>query len=149
LGLREEISDQVKALQVDERFLQRCEEFYGKGYKDWHILGAIFNFMLNHKLREMGNTLRTKEEFEKSKQVPKQLRGIVLPVEKFLTTEMEFMFTNHAMTCLGRYGFEERAGVGLASAPVIKFLRERMRHFDLDIPHPPMFGRPPSGWPEV
>jgi hypothetical protein len=71
----------------------------------------------------------------------------VYPVEDFLTAELDFMFINHAITCLQPYGFEDR-GVRLATAPVIKFLRERMKHFDLDIPHSPMFGRPPAGWPK-
>ncbi len=148
LGLRDNISEQVKALQADERFLRRCAEFYSNGFKDWHILGAIFNLMLNKKLREMGNTLRSKDELEASKQIPKQLRGMVYPVDAFLTSEMDFMFTNHALTCLMGYGFKERRGVGLSSEPVIKFLRERMCHFDLDIPHPPMFGQPPNNWPD-
>jgi hypothetical protein len=146
LGLREEISEQVKPLQADERFLKRCEEFYGNGYKDWHILAAVLNLMLNQKLRDTGNTLRTREEFERSKQLPNQLRGSVYPVELFLTEELDFMFVNHALTCLRRHGFEER-GFGLSTKPAIKFLRERMRHFDLDIPHPPMFGLPPNDWP--
>jgi hypothetical protein len=146
-ALQDEIADQVEALQQDERFLHRCEEFYNKGYKDWHILCAIYNLMIHTRLRELGNTLRTKGEREASKQVPKQLRGVVYPVEEFLASEMDFMFINHALTCLKQYGFEDR-GVPLASEPVMKFLRERMRHFDLDIPHAPMFARPPNTWPK-
>jgi hypothetical protein len=29
------------------------------------------------------------------------------------------------------------------------FLRDRMHHYDLDLPHRPLFGTPPGDWPEV
>jgi hypothetical protein len=38
--MREDIADQVKLLQLDERFLNRCAGFYEAGYKDWHIRGG-------------------------------------------------------------------------------------------------------------
>ena len=147
LGMREDIADQVKLLQADECFLVRCDEFYKAGYEDWHILAAIFNFMLHLKNQEIGNLLKTREDRERSKETPKLLKGSQYPVEKFLATEMEMHFTVHALTCLMRYGFEPLVPA-IASEPVIKFLRERMRHFDLDIPHSPMFARPPGDWPE-
>ncbi len=148
IGVKEEIADQVQSLQRDERFLARCEGFYKQGYKDWHILSAILNLMLHLRGKELKLDLHRREDAERMKKVPNELRGRVYPTEAFLTSELEFMFVNHALTCLRRYGFEER-GVGLRSEPVIKFLRERMKHFDLDTPHPPMFGQPPNDWPKV
>jgi hypothetical protein len=145
LGVREKIADQVSLLQSDERFLARSEDFYKDGYKDWHILAAIINFMVHLKHQELGNFLRTKEDRARSKDTVNLLKGTQYPVEKFLTKEIEMHFTAHAMTCLSRYGFEPRAS--LSSNSTIKFLRERMRHFDLDIPHTPMFGHPPGDWP--
>jgi hypothetical protein len=98
--MREDIADQVKLLQADERFLVRCDEFYKAGYKDWHILTAIFNFMLHLKNQEIDNLLKTREDRERSKETPKLLKGSQYPVEKFLATEMEMHFTVHALTCL-------------------------------------------------
>ena len=103
--------------------------------------------MIQIRQKELGNPLRTKQEMEQFKREAKELRGRVYPAEEFLTSEMDFMFVVHALTCLNRMGFEERAG--LQSEPVMKFLRERMRHFDLDIPHSPMFGNPPNDWPKL
>jgi len=146
--MRDNIAEQVRVLQTDERFLDRCEGFYQSGYKDWHILAAIFNLMLHLKNQELGNSLRTREDWERSKQTMKQLKGTLYPADKFLTKDMEFHFTGHALTCILPYGFENRVPA-ISSENVIKFLRERMRHFDLDIPHTPMFGRPPGDWPKL
>ena len=133
---------------MDEEFLLRCEGYYGKGYKDWHILGAIVNVMSNKRLQQVGNKLRTKEELEMWQNISDQLAGLVYPTEEFVAAEMDIMFTAHAISCLKRYGFEYR-GAGLVPESIMNFLRHRMRHFDLDIPHPPMFGRPPNDWPRA
>lgn len=147
LGMQEDITEQVKLLQADGRFLTRCEAFYQKGYKDWHILAAIFNLMVYIFQRELGCKFRSQKEIEHFKTAAKQLKGQVYPVEEFLKPGLDFMFVTHAMTCLNRMGFEERAW--LKTEPAMKFLRERMRHFDLDIPHPPMFANPPNDWPKL
>ncbi len=147
LGMQEDITEQVKVLQADGRFLARCQVFYKKGYKDWHILAAILNRMLYILQRELGCQFRSKKEIEQFKDLPKQLKGKIYPVEEFLTPALDFMFVTHALTCLSRMGFEERAW--LKTEPAMRFLRERMRHFDLDVPHPPMFGKPANGWPKL
>jgi hypothetical protein len=146
LGMKEDIAEQVKTLQAEPRFLKRCEAFYAKGYKDWHILAAIYNLMIQIHLRALGNRLTTNADIARSKDSAKAICGKTFAPESFLTPELDFMFELHAMTCLKRLGFETRTGV--ETGPVIKFLRERMRHFDLDVPHLPMFGNPPGNWPE-
>src|SRR4051812_21162242 len=92
LGMKDEIADQVNALQRDERFLSRCGEFYTRGYKDWHILSAILNLMLQLRCRELKLNLNKREDAERMKKVPKELRGRVYPTESFLTNELDFMF---------------------------------------------------------
>ena len=68
------------------------------------------------------------------------------PAADFSGQEFEMHFRGHAITCLQAYGFEYR-NRRMNDQAVEKFLRERMRDFVLDIPHAPMFGRPPGDWP--
>ena len=56
--------------------------------------------MLKEKLRETRNPLRTREDIEMSKQISKEFRGVVYPLEMFLVSEMDFMFTVHALSKL-------------------------------------------------
>jgi hypothetical protein len=148
IGMRPEIFEQVKALQADERFLTRCEGYYAHGYKDWHILSAIYNLMMRCLQENSELDLRRREHaLQFQKEAVERIRGLVLPIEKFLTSQLDEMFEVHAMTCLARQGFELRGPISGVSA--IKFLRDRMRHFELDVPHPQMFVRPPGEWPDL
>jgi hypothetical protein len=51
------------------------------------------------------------------------------------------------LNCLMTYGFECRRS-DYSPEAVRRFLRTRMRHYDLDLPHNPLFGKPPGDWPE-
>ena len=48
---REKISEQVLVLQQSEQFRARCRNYYARGYKDWMLLLAIYNYMLNLQLK--------------------------------------------------------------------------------------------------
>lgn len=138
---------QLRALQADQAFLDRCATYYQQGYKDWHILSAIINFMGNRETRRLGLDLRKPQDRERSRFLYEELKDVVIPPHEFDGPGFKFAFEMHALTCLTVYGFEER--IGIMTDTALKFLRERMRHFDLDIPHKPMFGRPPADWPDL
>lgn len=146
--LRKVITAQVQALQADDDFIAAAQTFYAAGYKDWHILSAVANLMINRRIRELGLDLETRHGQEQSKDVGRSLTGVVYPAKAFIGKELSLAFQGHALTCMRRYGFESR-GIGMNAFVVEKFLRERMRHFELDIPHAPMFGRPPNDWPVI
>jgi hypothetical protein len=139
---------QVEVLQADDRFLDRCQKRYTDGYKDWHILSAIYNTLLTLESRRRGFDLRTQEGREAHKNLSKETFATTFPPEEFDGPEWEFAFKMHAITCLGTYGFEQRTRA-ISPDAIVAFLRDRMRHFELDIPHKPMFGRPPADWPDV
>lgn len=136
---------QVAALQKDEGFLNRCTHYYERGYKDWHILAAVLNHMLNREAqrRKLG---WTPEGIKSRQALMDELSRILLPPDEFVGRDFEAQFSLHAVACLEPYGFQCR-NPRLGHKAVEKFLRERMRHYELDIPHAPMFGRPPGNWP--
>jgi hypothetical protein len=138
---------QMRALQVDERFLSQCADHYSRGYKDWHIIGAISNLMMNMEARRRGIEMHPKNETRVCA-VTEELKSVVFPVDFFLGQKLEFYYTLHLFTCMKQWGFESR-GLGYDAKAVEKFMRERMKHFDIDIEHAPMFGRPPAWWPRL
>jgi hypothetical protein len=145
IGLKTRIAPQVSLLQKDEGFLARCVAYYERGYRDWHILAAILNYMLNREAQRRGlGWLR--EDVSRRQKLIDELPNVLLPAAEFSGKQFEIHFSGHAMTCLQAYGFECR-NRRVNDATIEKFLRQRMRHFDLDIAHPPMFGRPPGDWP--
>lgn len=48
------LPNQVKELQQYEAFRRQCKGHYARGYKDWIILGAIYNLVLNWRAEELG-----------------------------------------------------------------------------------------------
>jgi hypothetical protein len=145
IGLKTRIALQVALLQKDDGFLARCVEYYDRGYKDWHILAAVLNYMLNREAQRRGFGWLP-EDVSRRKRLINELSNVTLPAEEFSGREFEVHFSGHAMTCLQAYGFDCR-NRRINDATIEKFLRYRMRHFDLDIPHLPMFARPPGDWP--
>jgi len=148
-GMRKPLDAQVKSLQKDEGFLLQCDILYANGYKDWHILSAIYNLMFAAESGRLGIDPRNSEGRRAQMALGKDfLEGVVLPSCLFSGPEWDRCFQMHAFTCLQTYGFEIR-NPRLDTAAILRFMRVRLRHFDLDIPHLPIFGRPPAVWPEV
>lgn len=146
---RQKIVNQVRALQQDELFRKKCQSYYENGYKDWVILTAILNCMLNWKAKEVGLTISSEEDPKRFLELQQTLQDTVYPPLRFLGTEFDFQIrVMHPTTALKTYGFELRRR-DFKPEVVEKFLRERMKHFDFDLPHKPLFGEPPGDWPEI
>jgi hypothetical protein len=139
---------QLAILRGDKGFLERCARLYGDGYKDWHILSAVFNHLIRLEANRREIDLGTKEGQTAYKRLADEVKNVTFPASAFDGPEWEFAFTMHAITCLATYGFEQRT-VAMRPQLAVDFLRERMRHFDLDIAHAPMFAQPPGDWPDV
>lgn len=146
LGLKGKFDVQLAVLRSDEDFLRRCEKLYSDGYKDWHILSAIFNRLLMLEGRKRGIDLATVDGRNAQVALLKESFTCVFPPAEFDGPEWDMCFKMHALTCLHTYGFEERTRTVKPDA-IVKFLRDRMRHFELDIPHAPMFSGADVRWP--
>lgn len=147
-AFHEKILHQVEILQKDKRFREKCQTFYQKGYKDWVILGAVFNCMLNWKGSELGLGLPAPGDQDNVLKLETLVGKTIYPADRFLGKDMDLQIQMHSLFVLPSYGFSARRRV-FEPEVVEKFLRERMRHFDFDLSHPPLFGVPPGGWPKT
>ena len=147
-GMKGMFSAQLAALQSDDNFLRRCETHYQEGYKDWHILSAILNYMIQMESESRKINLATASGQLASQKLSYELKDVVFSPDLFDGPTWKNAFDMHIMPCLITYGFEPRGSM-VDLVALTKFLRDRMRHFEHDIPHPPMFGRPPAPWPKI
>lgn len=148
VGMKGKFDGQLAVLQTDDAFLSRCEKLYADGYKDWHILSAIYNRVLMLESTRRAIDLHTEAGREEHKNLSKEVMTSTFPPECFDGVEWDMAFKMHALTCLATYGFEPRSRAVRPDA-IVAFLRERMRHFELDIPHELMFARPCARWPNI
>jgi len=151
INLHNIIEEQVKLLQHDESFCNQCVSYYKKGYKDWVIVSTIHNCIMNWKANEIGLPLHMIEDREEVKKLVNLPQSVVYPSSLFLGDEFEKNIKIFNLTCLRTYGFELRQSTitPKIEGSIERFLRERMNHFNLDIPHDPLFGKPPGEWPKV
>jgi hypothetical protein len=141
---------QVPPLQRDPVFLERCRGLYEQGYKDWHLLSAIFNMRLNWELRLLGLDPWDPSVPSLMGQVEEVVTRIPREPERFTQSreELDHALDTFDITCLKTYGFELRRP-DVEPRAIRAFLRDRMHHYDLDLPHQPLFGTPPGGWPDT
>src|SRR5439155_14786920 len=100
-GMKGRFDAQLKVLQSDDAFLGRCQKLYAQGYKDWHILSAIYNRLLMLESKRRGIDLHTQEGREAHKNLSKEILTSSFPPEDFDGAEWELALKMHAITCLG------------------------------------------------
>lgn len=145
---------QIQRLQKSGVFVEQCSILYASGYKDWIIVSAIYNVYLNMYLtRELGQL--TKDTID-----PATMRAAVakfaqrkelnnlLPITMFVGEAFSGVLWAAEASALKIWGFEPR--VSTLSIPAVqRFLRERMRFYELDLPHDRMFAEPSGDWPKL
>lgn len=142
------IARQVTLLQADVRFRKKCLSYYERGLPDWVILGGMMNLMINLLGKNSGIVPSNPAAAKRLMAMQERLPETVLPVEEFLGDELDMFINIFNLSCLKTYGFTPRRP-DLNPEVVEKFLRERMRHFDFDFGHAPLFGEPPGEWPAL
>ena len=142
------LAGQVRALQDDIEARVIFRSFYEAGFKDWHLVSAIYNVRLNWHLGEFKISLLDQPGKERMKEAEEIITLSIERPSRFANEGLiEQALGIFDVTCLRTYGFECRRA-DYDPAAVRSFLRHRMRHYDLDLPHRPLFGKPPGDWPE-
>ena len=144
--LKRRIPSQIAALQADSDFRQLCVDYYEKGYKDWLIISAVYNCMLNWLWNSRGYKPTAPNARQQFAALAEQIDDTTFPAWRFDKEMMDNMIATHNVTALQSYGFQPRRP-DFHPDVVERFLRDRMRHFELDLPHVPLFGTPPGDWP--
>lgn len=147
-GCRGRIPTQVKMLQDDEDFCALCQQYYAMGYKDWMILMAILNCVLNWKLQARGVKLAGANVAQLMRTQMHEVNDDSYPVWRFDREMMDLHLQIFHMIALKAYGFDLRRR-DYHPKCVERFLRCHMRHFDLDLAHEPMFGETKGEWPQA
>jgi hypothetical protein len=136
-NLRPLLERQVEELQPSRDFCEKGRALYVQGFKDWHLLLIIFNMRLNWNFRDLNLAVDQVSEAQ-LKTVTEIIRHSNDRPERFLgdIDGLDHALITSDAACLKAYGFEFRR-MDYHPQAVRSFLRARMRHFDLDLPHSP------------
>ena len=145
-------SAQVQALQSAEAFVEEAQQWYAIGCRDWFITSVILNIMLNLRIHELGVDLRHAEARRdvetRTSQLTSAVAGRVFPSHLFCGPAFTRMVGIFELTALRSAGFELRVSP-IDPELARTFLRERLDFHAFDLPHAPLFGRPPGSWPTL
>lgn len=147
---RTKLGPQVEILQHSDSFRLQCAQLYDLGYKDWMILGAVYNRLLQTKLTEQGVDMR---DTESAAATACEITIDPQPICEARNAEHfcghEFMLFLHCFNfvALASYGFQLRRRT-LQPEAIERFLRERLNYFEMDLPHKALFGNGAGTWPD-
>lgn len=143
---------QVRALQSAEAFIAEAQQWYALGCRDWFITSVILNIMLNLRLHELGVDLHqehARRDVEaRTSQLTSEVAGRVYPTHLFCGPAFGRMVGIFEVTALRSAGFELRVSP-IDPELARTFLRNRLDFYAFDLPHAPLFGRPPGSWPTL
>ena len=104
--------------------------------------------MIQWQAKRLGIDYRQPMQMISLDRVGKKLDNTTFPTWRFMDEDMAHQMQIHGLIVLQSYGFELRRP-NFRPEVVERFLRERMNHFELDLPHRPLFGEPPGDWPDL
>jgi hypothetical protein len=112
------------------------------GWKDWHLLLAVMNMVINYRSRRLLPPRPTPEVMAK---VHRQLlhaaedeSSIFVPDEEFTEDKLRMQLEMSMLATLKTLGLEVRQQP-LDIPAISKFLTVRYRYFEDDVPHPDLF----------
>ncbi len=135
----------LKRLQQSLLFLSIVDQLKSEGWKEWHILQAIFNGLMSWYAEQSGanQDVRRLEDqgkalFQRLFEVGESPHDPSIPPEYFTLEAMHTMLQVGIMTFLSKKGavFGSR---GYYPERMETIARNRYHYFELDVPHTPIF----------
>ncbi len=131
----------LKRIVPTEEFQQLKKSFRLSGWKDWHILLAFFNLVLNYRMRELGilNNINEMVEFTENFLYQEEREGsIQVPLSEFTEHNMTKSLEQSMSATLGTYGFSLE-GKSLEIEEIKRFLSEKFNYWKDDVEHENIF----------
>ena len=141
LRLRELLPLTISALREDPAFLDVVERLRAAGWKDWHILLAIFNIGYNYRLSVLPQPTTVEEARQVSEQVMNNPETEPAPIYLFTEEAMRHALQVSYFSTLKHWGLEPHEGPYDVEA-IEKLLTERYFYWDDDVPHDDPFSGP-------
>ncbi|MBA7514088.1 hypothetical protein ES705_06112 [subsurface metagenome] len=131
----------LKRIIPTENFQKLKKILRSQGWKDWHILLAFFNLVMNYKMMKLGilNNFNSMIEFgEKYPYQEEDENSIYVPLSEFTEENMNKSLEISMPATLNIYGFSmERKKINIYE--IHKFLTEKFNYWIDDTEHEPIF----------
>ena len=117
------------------------EKLRNQGWKDWHILLAIFNLVMNYRMGKLGiiGNIDAMEKFYQEYPYEEENDdAISVPIEEINEANMKMYLQVSMLGTLKGFGFSLE-GKALKPEEIADFLAEKFNYWEDDIDHEPIF----------
>lgn len=134
----------LEMLGSSPEFLAIAEKLHAEGWKNWHLLAAVFHITMNERIRSNRSSYLTSAEYRRQTKVfldqeeTKETR--LLPASLYSEEELRFHLSVFANTVLNTIGLELHQETPDTTA-LLEFLGRRYNFWADDIDHPDPFCR--------
>lgn len=131
-------------LAGDPAFMELVASLRAEGWKDWHLLLAVVNIVVNGRAAQRGlnmTTSITKADIERVSlltQEEERAEDPEPPLRIFTEDRMWFHLSNAALTTVRRWGLEVRLN-RVDPRSFLGLLGDRFNYWDDDVDHEPIF----------
>jgi hypothetical protein len=138
------VGQTLTRLGSDSPFLQVMAELRSNGWKDWHLLTAVTNIVLNARAVERGinmTTTMSEADAERFWQLMDQAESptdTAIPLHLFSAENMWFHLGNAARMTAANWGLDVRRNP-LETRALLDVLGDRFHYWTDDVPHERLF----------
>ncbi|MFW9970561.1 MAG: hypothetical protein ACFFDF_10195 [Candidatus Odinarchaeota archaeon] len=131
----------LKRIVPTERFQQLKDDLRNQGWKDWHILLAFFNLVMNYRMEKLGisgNIFAMEKFYQEYPYEEEKEDAISVPIEEITEEDMKRNLQVSMMATLNGFGFSIQ-GKLVKPEEISKFLAEKFNYWEDDVDHDPIF----------
>lgn len=130
----------LKRIVPTDHFQNLKSKLRNEGWKDWHILLALDNLVLNFRMSELGiRTIHDMNNFRKKfMQEEEKEENLIVPLDQINEENMKNNLKLSMLSTLKGYGFSLE-GKMIDPEEISKFLAEKFNYWKDDVDHEPVF----------
>jgi len=131
----------LKRIVPTESFQLLKEKLRSQGWKDWHILLAFFNLVMNYRMEKLGisgNIVAMERFYQEYPYEEEKEDTISIPIEEITEENMKRNLQHSMMATLKGFGFSLQ-GKLVKPEEITEFLAEKFNYWEDDVDHDPIF----------
>jgi len=130
----------LKRIVPTDHFQNLKNKLRNEGWKDWHILLALYNLVLNFRMNELGiRTVHDMNNFrQKFMQEEEKEESLIVPLYQINEENLKINLKLSMLGTLKGYGFSLE-GKTINPEKITKYLAEKFNYWEDDVEHKPIF----------
>jgi len=131
----------LKRIVPTKNFQLLKEKLRSQGWKDWHILLAFFNLVMNYRMAKLGitgNIVAMEEFYQEYPYEEEKDDAVIIPIEEINEANMKTNLQVSMLSTLKVLGFSLEKKM-VKPEKIADFLADKFNYWEDDVDHEPIF----------